>query len=175
MPLEYISLSSKEYDRISAIVRKHYPNSCILWIEENKNTKLLEQYAKAKDLIKKKFGSLNEVECFHGTTHENMLAIIEDGFDKSFNHRSVFGKGSYFAISSAYSKMYAVPEKNNISYMFICYISYGNKIQGSLDLVIDTNKFDCAVDNLPNPTIYVIPNNNAIYPKYVIAFHRNAK
>lgn len=175
MPLEYISLSSKEYDRISAIVRKHYPKSCILWIEENKNAKLLEQYAKEKEQIQKKFGTVNEVECFHGTSYQSMLNIIEDGFNKQYNHRSAYGKGTYFAISSAYSKEYAIPETNGISYMFICYISYGSKTQGSANLVIDTNEFDCAVDYLANPSIYVIPNDNDIYPKYVIAFHKNAQ
>lgn len=174
MTLKHISMSCKEYDRISDLVKRSYPKACILWIEENYNNVLTDKYNATKEEIQKKFGTVHEVECFHGTDFHSMNSIIKDGFNASYNKRSAYGKGNYFAVASSYSKEYAIPAHDGISNMFICNIVYGSKVQGSLNIGLNPNIADCAVDNLKNPSIYVIPNNNAIYPKYVVAFYKNA-
>jgi hypothetical protein len=34
--------------------------------------------------------------------------------------------------------------------------------------------YDAAVDNITNPSIYVIPNDAAALPTHILAFYRNA-
>ena len=59
--------------------------------------------------------------------------------------------------------------------MFICNIIVGNYCVGMRNTKINTTMYDCAVDNLTNPKIYSLPNNNSVFPKYIVAIHRNAK
>lgn len=174
MVLVNVSLSSKEYDRISDIVKKSYPQSCILWIDENKNEILLKEYDKAKEATLAKYGKVNEIECFHGSSYSNIYKIIEDGFNSTYNVRSAYGKGNYFAKHGSYSKDYSVATENDISYMLICNICYGSPCVAISTTKIDTSIYDCYINTLNNPSIYVIPNDSSAYPKYLIAFHKNA-
>ena len=143
------------YNKIQAQVRKSYANSCICWIEEIINDKLLLTYQKHKSEIEDK----TEYQLFHGTSRENADCIIKTGFNYDKNVRSLYGKGTYFAADAMYSFNYMTPDKTAISYMFLCD-------------VIDVNS---DVANLTNKNIFIITRDDAAFPKYLIAFHKYAK
>lgn len=173
--LSNVQLNDKRFDNLCSLIKINYPNSCVLWIDEVINDELLSKYMQTKEDIFKKRGFLTEKQVFHGTKESNIKEIVNNGFDSLKNKNSVFGKGTYFAEYANYSKNYSDISSDDLSFMFICDILIGKCCIGCVNMVINETKYDCAVDNLNNPNIYVIPNNNAAYPKYIIAFHKNAK
>jgi poly [ADP-ribose] polymerase 7/11/12/13 len=172
-----LSLGDKRYDYLCNLIKESYPDSCILWIDEVKNDELLAKYEQCKEniMLKRGIDNIEEKQVFHGTNGENINTIISNGFDATKNRVSAYGKGTYFAKRANYSKNYTDISRDELSFMFICDILIGNCITGSLSMKIDTEKYDCAVDNVKSPNIYVIPYNYGAYPKYIICFHKNAK
>jgi len=148
-----ILMKDKKYDEISEKISKEFPNSCILFIDEiiNPSLKILyEEYKSTLDVNK-----YEELELFHGTHARLIDKIAFEGFDPTKNVISAYGKGTYFSKLASYSYSYMKSkDKQGISYMFIA-------------KVISQKK------SLTH--IYVIPEYQATYPKYIIAFHKNAK
>lgn len=171
----YISLSDKMYNQIDTGIRTSYPNSCILWIEEIHNEYLENEYNKQKDTIT----TLRSTECkeilnvYHGTNEQSSAQIIQHGFDPSYNKRSAYGLGSYFAKNASYSKDYAPPASNEVSFMFICKILLGNQGKYGSGKAIDTTVHDSSTD--AGQTIFVTPYKYGAIPQYLVAFHKNAK
>lgn len=171
-----VFMSDKRYDRIEEGIRKSYPNSCILWIEEISNPELEELYQKQKVEIEVKRGKpCKEMELYHGTKEEAANNIIQEGFDPERNSRAAYGKGTYFAKNASYSRDYAPPASDQVSFMLICSVLIGEiGLYGSIK-PIDISKHDNAVDNPKSPSIYVTPYTYGAIPRFIVAFHRNAK
>lgn len=171
-----VFMSDKRYDKIEEGIRKSYPNSCILWIEEIINPELEELYQKQKADIEKKRGKpCKELELYHGTREEYSNSIIKNGFDPLANTRSAYGKGSYFAKNASYSRDYAPPASDQVSFMLICSVLVGETSVYGASKPIDTAKHDNSVDNPKSPSIYVTPYQYGAIPRFIVAFHRNAK
>ena len=76
---------------------------------------------------------------------------------------------------ASYSKNYSVSYTDDISYMFLCDVIIGKfGIYGD-HANINTDKHDNSVNSAQNPTIYVTPYDAGAYPKYLIAYHKNAR
>lgn len=168
----YVEMSEPDYDMISKRIRASYPDSCISWIEEITNHSVRTAYDTRKALIFS--GSNSEQLLFHGTSEEAVNNIAAGGFDPAYNKASAYGKGTYFAKNASYSFNYMKSEKNGISFMFLCEVLVGKSCLGSSNIPINTSLYDSSVDNLANPTIFVTPYADGAYPKYIIAFHKNA-
>lgn len=163
-----ISLNDKVYDELCNLIRISYPKSCVLWIDKVENPIVkarFDAYASTKTNIQR---------LFHGTKESNMRFIVENGFRSEYNTTSAFGKGTYFAKDAIYSKEYAKSSHDEISFMLVCDVVVGNSCMGSLKKVLDQSQYDSMVNNLKNPTIFVVPNDDAAYPTYVIAFDKQA-
>jgi len=173
MSVRYVEMREPIYDTISKRIRESFPNSCIVWIEENENIHLYAKYEARKKEIAK-VASINEMQWFHGTREENITNIAMEGFDPKFNKASAYGKGTYFAKDASYSNSYMIPNSQGISFMFLCNVLMGKPCMGDSNLKIDTNLYHSAVDSLQKPTILVTPFADAAYPKYIVAFHKNA-
>lgn len=173
MSLRYVEMKEPIYDTISKRIRESFPNSCIVWIEENKNIHLHAAYENRKKEIAK-VGSINEFQWFHGTREENITKIAIEGFDPAFNKTSAYGKGTYFARNASYSNSYMVPNAQGISFMFLCDVLMGKPCAGRHSLEIETELYHSAIDNFQKPSILVTPFKDAAYPRYIIAFHKNA-
>jgi hypothetical protein len=151
------------------MIRISYPNSCVLWIDEVNNQILksrFNNYASTKTNIQR---------LFHGTNEQSMRSIVENGFCSKYNKTSAYGMGTYFAKNAIYSKNYAPSRKDEISFMLVCDVVIGKSCNGSFQKKLDILEYDSMVDNLNEPKIFVVPNDDAAYPAYVIAFHKNAK
>lgn len=171
-----ISMSDKRYEKIEASIRNSYPKSCILWIEEVKNSELEEYYRQQKlEIETERKKKCEELELFHGTQENIVNIIINNGFEPSANKRSAYGKGSYFAKNSSYSRDYAPPSSDDISFILICSVLVGEVYSYGYNDSINTSKHDNSVDNIKNPTIYVTPYKYGAVPRYVVAFYKNAK
>ena len=133
-------------------------------------------YQNQKAEIQAKRGKpCTELQLYHGTKEEAAVAIIQDGFDPERNFRAAYGKGTYFAKNASYSRDYAPPASDQVSFMLICSVLLGEVgLYGSMK-PIDTKVHDNAVDNLKSPSIYVTPYPYGAIPRFIVAFHRNAK
>jgi hypothetical protein len=172
----YISMSDKRYDTIADGIYKSYPHACIVWIEEVSNPKLEELYQKKKKEIETIRGKpCSEPLLYHGTQEKFLNSISAKGFNPTINKRSMYGKGSYFARDASYSREYAAPASDNISFLVLCNILFCEATVYPRDAVIDTTKYDNSVDNLKNPSIYVTPYAEGAIPRYIVAFHKDAK
>jgi hypothetical protein len=63
--------------------------------------------------------------------------------------------------------------EGEVSYMFLADVLVGRLTTGKLRS--ETYNWDNNVDNITNPSIYTTPYADGAYPRYIIAFHKNAK
>ena len=163
-------MSDKRFNVISDQIYKSYPNACILYIDEVKNDSLLAAYIAKKEELSQ-FGPVVEKQLFHGTYNEIIKLIINNGFDPTKNVTSAFGYGTYFAVDASYSFNY-MKSKEEITYMFLADVLVGRVTS---NMPKGTTGWDNNVDYLKKPTIYTTPYPDGAYPRYIIAFHKNAK
>ena len=152
-----------------------WPSSCILFIDQVINQPLEYLYNNRKETIKNIRGSVEEMQLFHGTNALSIEPICNNGFDPSKNTTSAFGRGSYFAKNASYSFRYMKSKDGNgISYMFLCDVIVGVSTIGTLNKIMDTTIVDNFVDNIENPTIIVTSYIDGSFPRYIVAFHKEA-
>ncbi len=159
------------------MIRNSYKNACILYIDEIINEELLSKYQQRKSYIEEIRGKENvfEHQLFHGTKVDCINNIATNGFMKQFNKTSAYGKGTYFSTKASYSCHYTDKDTTDISYMFICDVIVGKYTVVNGPLEINTAMYDNSVNNITLPDIYVTPYDDGAYPRYLVAFHKNAK
>ena len=115
---------------------------------------------------------------FHGTKHDNLKKIIQNGFNRDFNQRNKYGKGVYFARDANFSNAYCQTVSINgvtVKKMFVCKIIVGSCCVGNSGMKVpptksDGTQYDTLVDTIYNPSIYVICKDYHAIPKYLITF-----
>ena len=89
------------------------------------------------------------------------------------------GLGSYFHKNASYSDSYAKPDSNGQKRMFVARVLVGSFTRGSGQLRRPPPKnpakpledfYDSCVDDTSNPRIYVVFENNQVYPEYIITY-----
>jgi len=162
-----VPMSDKRYDQIYERIQESYPNACVLYIDEVINEPLLCAYKTRKEQLK-----AEEKQLFHGTSDNLIDVIAEMGFDPTKNKTAVYGYGVYVAKNARYSFTYMKSE-SEVSYMFLADVLVGRLTTGKRRS--ETYNWDNNVDNITNPSIYTTPYPDGAYPRYIIAFHKNAK
>jgi len=165
-----IASSSKEFDIISEIVEKTCPNQCIILIQKIENKTLIERFNNYKNKLSESNNIINEVYGFHGTNFYSIENICLEGFNKGYNKRAAYGIGTYLASSFGYSKVYSGKGKYDYKIMLICKIIYNNICLGKNNQNCPEG-YDIQVDNIKNPKIYSVNNDESILPLYVIHFY----
>ena len=121
---------------------------------------------------------LNEQLLFHGTRKQYIEPIYTyRGFDFRNAGSSVgtlYGKGNYFARDASYSKNYT-----DCRQLFVVKVLVGKVAKGGstlakpppLDAAVPHGRlFDCCVDDVANPSIFVTFDNGQAYPAYIIEY-----
>lgn len=166
-----LALSDPQYAVQEAHILKSFPNACILWIEAIQHPTLQERYDAYRATLPPEH---KELTLFHGSSEANIQNILRDGYKAALNRTSAYGKGTYFAARADYSKNYAhTPHPNAVSYMLVNKVAVANPCRGTSGTPIPA-PHDAGVDNPKSPSIYVIPNDAAALPIYILAFYRNA-
>ena len=90
---------------------------------------------------------------------------------------TVYGLGVYFAKNFVYSAQtqYSRPDANGSKYIFLCKVLTGTFTVGDNSMIEPEIKsgqlrHDSTVDNLSNPTIFVVFKDARAYPEYLITF-----
>lgn len=131
-------------------------------------------------------GQAGEVGVFHGTPKEETIHwICSLGFDQRMNgtHGTKYGKGAYFATAASYSHQYTHPTGTaGLRSMFYARVLVGQKVEGKSEYrrppPIDPHDpkrglYDTCVDNVANPNIFVVFDNNQSYPDYLIEYRES--
>ena len=98
-----------------------------------------------------------------------------------FSTATFYGKGVYFAVNASYSAQptYSPPDPSGHKYMYLVRVLIGEFTAGSKDVIVPPPKniakdpnvlFDSLVDNVANPSMYVIFQDAQAYPEYLITF-----
>ena len=125
--------------------------------------------------------TVNEKQLFHGTNPENVEGICKDNFDWRLygKNATVYGAGSYFAVSASYSDNYAKRDIKGSKFMFVAKVLAGSYTTGHssyrrppaknpVDQASDL--YDSCVNCVSFPTIFVVFDIDQCYPEYIIEY-----
>ncbi|XP_059895470.1 protein mono-ADP-ribosyltransferase PARP14-like [Gadus macrocephalus] len=146
-----------------------------------------QRYAVKKQMLDKKYPqNMNEMDLYHGTTAETCQKVNSNGFNRSFcgKNGTQHGNGTYFAKHSWFSckYKYSYPDDQGLKYMYQARVLVGMPCLGTPGMVepapLDPSNplcglHDCAVNNVRNPTIYVVFSDAGAYPDYLISFKKS--
>ena len=92
---------------------------------------------------------------------------------------TALGKGVYFALNSSYSNGYASLDVNRHRHMYLARVLTGEYTVGNNSIIVPPPKnaqldqhvlFDSTVDNVANPSIFVVYTDAQAYPAYIIKY-----
>uniref|UniRef100_A0A3B4ENF2 Poly [ADP-ribose] polymerase n=1 Tax=Pygocentrus nattereri TaxID=42514 RepID=A0A3B4ENF2_PYGNA len=143
-----------------------------------------QRYSVLKQEVDKKYPEqINEQFLYHGTTKEICQKINNNGFNRSFCGRNAVahGHGTYFALEAWYScqHKFSSPDENGLKYVYRARVVTGMYCRSRRGMKepdpLDPNDpqaglFDCAVDDLEDPFIFVVFCDAGAYPDYLIIF-----
>ncbi|XP_068692521.1 protein mono-ADP-ribosyltransferase PARP14-like isoform X2 [Montipora foliosa] len=96
------------------------------------------------------------------------------------NHTTMYGNGVYFALQASYSarSTYSPPDASGCRYMYLTKVLVGEYTMGRQGLITPppknladpTDTYDTVVDQIPNPSIFVVFYDWQCYPEYLITF-----
>ena len=151
------------------------------------NATLFIQYMTEKRKMDQKYANqadssvCKELFLYHGTDRKNVESINAHGFDRSYSgvHDSgLFGSGVYFARDLSYSAIdYYSPVDitSGHKFVYVARVLVGRFCQGHFNMKHLPNQengiqFDSAVNNVINPTEFVIFRDTRAYPLYLYEF-----
>nr|XP_009942545.1 PREDICTED: poly [ADP-ribose] polymerase 14-like [Opisthocomus hoazin] len=175
----------QEYVEVQNRFKKTCPRSVIEKIERIQNPFLWQTYQiKKNSLCTKNKNQNNEKLLFHGTAASSLSTINYNGFNRAFagKNAAAIGNGTYFAVDASYSArdIYSRPDMKGKRYMYLARVLTGQYCAGSEGLITPppknladpTDLYDSVVDNVNNPTMFVIFNDIQAYPEYLITFRK---
>ncbi|KAM9851030.1 poly(ADP-ribose) polymerase family member 14-related sequence 1 [Aulostomus maculatus] len=153
----------------------------VLKIERIQNPVLWKSLQiKKRDMEVRNDHQNNEKRLFHGTMEATVAIINERGFNRSFAGMNAahYGNGTYFAVNASYSahNTYSKPNANGEKFMYICRVLTGEFTTGKTNMIVPPAKglsndlYDSVVDNVQNPSIFVVFHDTQAYPEYLITF-----
>ena len=114
---------------------------------------------------------------FHGSSFDTIKKITKNGFDRSYSTAYAYGRGTYFARDASYSAStsYAKPHSDGYQYMLLCKIIVGDCTLGNggmqrFPLKNDGTEYDCLVNNVQSPSVFVIWRDDRAVPIKLIKF-----
>ncbi|XP_068584437.1 protein mono-ADP-ribosyltransferase PARP15 [Cebidichthys violaceus] len=176
--------SSAEYRTVKEAFKRTVQKT-VMKIERLQDVHLRRVYEAQKQHISDKNkhpGGAGEKLLYHGTTRDNCDSIMKTGFNRSFSGQNAtsYGHGSYFAVDASYSAhpTYSKPAADGSQLMFVVRVLTGVSTLGHSNLKTpparsdqqSSDRYDSVVDNIANPSMYVVFHDNQAYPEYLITF-----
>ncbi|XP_061226007.1 protein mono-ADP-ribosyltransferase PARP14-like isoform X2 [Neopsephotus bourkii] len=174
---------SEEYLKVQSRFKKGCGSCVIEKIERIQNPLLWQTYQiKKLSVCAKNKNKNNEKFLFHGTAASSLNTINYNGFDRGYagKNAATIGNGTYFAVDACYSAqdIYSRPDANGRKYMYLVRVLTGQYCVGSKGLIKPPAKntedssdvYDSVVDNVKDPTMFVIFSDIQAYPEYLITF-----
>lgn len=92
---------------------------------------------------------------------------------------TAYGQGTYFAVNASYSANpgYSMPAADGSQRVFVAQVLTGVYTQGNSSMKVPPprnnqpdDRYDSLVDQVANPSMFIIFNDNQAYPDYLITF-----
>ncbi|XP_073693514.1 protein mono-ADP-ribosyltransferase PARP14-like [Garra rufa] len=173
--------SSTEYQDVKADFKKTVSKT-VLKIERIQNVNLRRLYEVRKTELEDRNDSKGAAEkiLYHGTSKESCSSIMKTNFNRSLagQNATAYGHGTYFAVNASYSAhpTYAVPAADGTQCMFVARVLTGHCALGQTGMrtppvrAAPDQLYDSVVDNILNPTMFVVFHDCQAYPDYLITF-----
>ncbi|XP_050401607.2 protein mono-ADP-ribosyltransferase PARP12-like [Patella vulgata] len=174
--------SSDEYEELSELFESGISLGRIKMIERIENGELWRAFCETKGVLGRKLKrEVKDRRLFHGTDSKIVDAIARQGFDCRLAGTRVgalFGKGCYFSKTSEVSSHYC----DTLGKMFVARVLLGDYTKGQKsfrrpplkDLSNPSSDlYDSCVDDMNEPRIFILFNNNQVYPEYLVTFEIN--
>ncbi|CAK6963679.1 Hypothetical predicted protein [Scomber scombrus] len=154
----------------------------VLKIERIQNPALWQSFQiKKRDMEHRNNHEDNEKRLFHGTCESTVPIINEHGFNRSYagKNAACFGNGTYFAVDAFYSSedTYSPPNAQEEKCMYLCRVLTGEYTLGEEEMIVpptkgpvSVEKYDSLVDDMDEPSMFVIFHDSQAYPEYLITF-----
>ena len=167
-------------------------------IQRLQNPTLYKQYAVRKKEMEKHnpSGHQNERLLWHGTSPDTLDKINACGFNLSFAEKNgkvndiyilyyyniiapMYGKGVYFTRDASVSHNYTLLDANGVRHMYFTQALTGEFTVGNSSMLapppknpqVDPNvTFHATVDNIGNPSIFVVYQDAQVYPAYIVNY-----
>ncbi|KAL7867455.1 hypothetical protein SRHO_G00088390 [Serrasalmus rhombeus] len=179
-----LNSTTDEYKKIDELFHQTMSRFHVKSIERLQNRDLWEVFQWQRDVLRKKTaGKENEKLLFHGTESKHIDAICQQNFDWRICgvHGTAYGKGSYFARDARYSHSYTDNQSGNRC-TFVCRVLVGEYTNGRPDYLRppskngeDTVFYDSCVNDISNPSIFVVFEKHQVYPEYLIQYEGEAE
>uniref|UniRef100_A0A668UKH0 Poly [ADP-ribose] polymerase n=1 Tax=Oreochromis aureus TaxID=47969 RepID=A0A668UKH0_OREAU len=174
-----VQAKTSEYDEILKMQKNKMFSSQIERIQNPGLWKSLQ--LKKRDMEVRNGHQNNERRLFHGTCDTTVPIINDRGFNRSYAGKNAasYGNGTYFAVNASYSAndTYSKPNQNGEKFMYVCRVLTGDFTLGQKGMVTppakkhgSTDLYDSVVDNVANPTMFVVFHDTQAYPEYLITF-----
>ncbi|KAL2076617.1 hypothetical protein ACEWY4_027789 [Coilia grayii] len=173
-----LNTASLEYATVLSLFNRTMAGCNILSIDRIQNVVLWTFFSVQRDNMKTRAKKdIDGKLLFHGTSSKYVDAICRDNIDwrvcgKNGTH---YGQGSYFARDAKYSDEFT--DRSGTKSMFVCRILVGDFTLGNPEdrrPPIKNQKqniaFDSCVNDVQNPTKFVIFEKSQIYPEYLIQY-----
>ncbi|XP_028403481.1 protein mono-ADP-ribosyltransferase PARP15-like [Dendronephthya gigantea] len=175
--------TSSGYIKILSLFRKSDVSGWVVtMIERIQNPGLYRAYIAKKQSM----CTRNELKLFHGTDSKNIAAINTQNFSRGFagENATRYGNGVYFARDSSYSVNYCKSEVGRNLKLYVVKVLIGEYTLGREGMKAPPLRgdrknpglqFDSLVNNMTDPSIFVIFQDHQCYPEYLISFKKKVK
>ncbi|GKU95811.1 hypothetical protein SLEP1_g9126 [Rubroshorea leprosula] len=138
----------------------------------------LEVFEKQIEITSKYRGGANVRYAWLASSKGALPAFLTYGLYGSSTSPSTYGIGVHLTAAncSGTSASYCDVDENGVRHMVLCRVIMGSMeplCPGTKQFLPSTADFDSGVDNLENPTYYVVWNmnmNTHIYPEFIVSF-----
>lgn len=179
-----LTKTTAEFIKIQELFNRTMRGFTIQNIERIQNKALWEVFQWQKDCMKKnsRGRDVSEKQLFHGTDSKFVDTICLNNFDWRICgvNGTAYGKGSYFARDAKYSHSYT--NNSGTRSMFVCRILVGDYTKGDSSYLRppskdggDTVFYDSCVNDVCDPSIFVVFEKHQIYPEYLIQYRDSSE
>jgi len=185
-----VSASTDEFTGIAARFKQSMPNASIVGIDRVENGSSHEAFQLQTVTLEKALGadwdeSKMRQMLFHGTKELKAIDSIVNSADghgflpllSGTSTGAAHGDGTYFARDAKYSDGYAAKLPSGRKQMLVVNVLVGLWAQGKAGLKMPPflpgekhRRYNSLVNNVDNPSIFVVQHSNQAYAAYVITY-----
>lgn len=187
-----VAAATPEHVKVAIDFAKTLPARTIDRIDRVENGYQHEQFSVKVSSIANTIGAAYDEQTmlrylFHGTREvgttriNSILNNPTAGFRPLMSGSTtgaIWGDGAYFARDAKYSHDYAATLPTGQKQMFVVQVATGRWTQGQPGMKMPPLipgeqyiRFDSRVDDVGNPTIFVVQEGSQAYPAYLITYH----
>ncbi|XP_066269116.1 uncharacterized protein [Branchiostoma lanceolatum] len=177
--------SGQEVSDVMSAFHQTLNNTRIHSIKRVQNFHLWDLYCKKRIQMKRQNNNKfpRELRLFHGTNQEAVSPICNQNFDwrlSGGNVGQLFEQGSYFTVNASFASAYSQPSyPSGRRYMFFAKVLVGRYAKGDRSFCRPPPlseadpygyRYDSCVDDVNNPSVFVVFEPSQCYPEYLIEY-----